>query len=174
MRRIGVGIAGVTLGLFVLVAIAAGTDEKIALDKLPKAVVDAVKAKYPKAKLVSAEKGDQDGKIVYEVDIKDGKSSIEVTVTPEGKILGAEKEIAAEDLPQPVSKALNAKYPKATIKKIEEVSKEDKITAYEILIVTAHSKMLEVTFDPTGKFIEEEKVGAKKKAEKKEEKKGNK
>ena len=53
--------------------------------------------------------------------------------------------------------ALEAKYPKATIKKAEAISKEDKLIAYEMLIVTADKKKLEVKFDPAGKFLEEEK-----------------
>jgi len=52
------------------------------LDKAPKVVRDAVKAKYPKAQIVAAEKGDQDGKAVYEFDLKDGEKKWEVSFTP--------------------------------------------------------------------------------------------
>ncbi len=52
------------------------------MDKVPKVVRDAVKAKYPKAQIVAAEKGDQDGKAVYEFDLKDGEKKWEVSFTP--------------------------------------------------------------------------------------------
>ena len=52
------------------------------MDKAPKVVRDAVKAKYPKAQIVAAEKGDQDGKAVYEFDLKDGEKKWEVSFTP--------------------------------------------------------------------------------------------
>ncbi len=58
--------------------------------------------------------------------------------------------------------ALEAKYPKAKIEKIEEVSKDDKVTSYEITVVTADKKKVEAEFDVKGKFIDEEKRRKKK------------
>jgi uncharacterized membrane protein YkoI len=155
------------IGMAVALVVVAGPawaddEEKVPLDKLPKAVVDAVKEKFPRAELVSAEKEKEDGKTVYEVALKDGKHKREVTLTPEGKIVSVETEIEAGDLPKAVAEALEARYPKAEIKKAEEISKDDKITKYEMLIVTADKKKLEVSFDPTGKFLEEEKKNGKK------------
>lgn len=165
----------VVVGLCVSL-VRADDEEKVALDKLPKAVVDAVKAKFPSAKLVSAEKEKEDGKTVYEVAIKDGERNIEVTLTPEGKIISIEKEISAKELPKPVAEALEKKYPKATITKLEEIIKDDKVKAYEALIVTAEKKKLEVIFDPTGKPLGEEKKDNEKdeKGEKNQKDKGNK
>jgi uncharacterized membrane protein YkoI len=133
-----------------------GKEEKVPLDKLPRAVVDAVKAKFPGAELVSAEKEKEDGKDVYEVAIKFKDHNIEVTLTPEGKILSIEKEITLKDLPRAVAAALEARYPRADIKKVEEIDK-DGVISYEVLLVTADKKKLEVTFDPKGKVLEEEK-----------------
>ncbi len=156
MRKLfTVGMVGLA---FVIAATSTRADEeKVALDKLPKPVVDAVKKKFPKAELNSASKEKEDGKIVYEVNIKDGKTTIEVTVTPEGKIVSIEKEITVKDLPKAVAETLESKYPKATIKKVEEIIKEDKLTAYEVLLVTAEKKALEVVFSPEGKVVSEEK-----------------
>ena len=157
----------VSLAVCALVSVPAvrAEDEKVPLDKLPKAVSDAVKKKYPKAKMVSAEKEKKDKKTVYEVKIKDGEQTIEVSLTPEGEIVEIEKVIAAKDLPTAVTTALGEKYPKAKIVKVEEITKGEKVT-YEVLLVTADKKKLEVTFDGTGKVLEVEK-----KDEKKEEKK---
>lgn len=152
-RMLSAGVA--TLALVVSGVLA--DEEKVPLDKLPKEVTEAVKKKFPKAELVSAEKEKEDGKTVYEVNIKNEGQTIEVTLTPEGKIVSIEKEITAKDLPKVVADALEAKYPKASIKKAEEIIKEDKLISYEMLIVTADKKKLEVKFDPTGKFLEEEK-----------------
>jgi putative PepSY-like beta-lactamase-inhibitor len=144
-------------GMLVVPAGVRADEEKVPLDKLPKAVADAVKAKFPKAELVSADKEKDNGKEVFEVNIKHEGASIDVTVTPEGKIVLIEKTIAAKDLPKAVADALKAKYPDATIKKVEEISKDDKIEKYEALIVAKDKQLLEVSFDPTGKFLEEEK-----------------
>lgn len=171
MRRLIGSMAGLSLLTLAVLAVRAEDDkeEKIPLGKLPKAVVDAVKAKYEGATLVSAEKEKADGKLVYEVNLKHKGHVIEVTVTPEGKIVSVEKVITVKDLPEAVADALKQKYPKATVKKVEEISKDDKITAYEVLLVTDGKKTLEVKFDPKGKVLEVETKGEKKE-EKKEEK----
>jgi uncharacterized membrane protein YkoI len=148
------------LSLLVLAG-ARADEEKVPLEKLPKAVTDAVKAKFPDAKLVGASTEKEDGKTVYEVAITNKGQKIDVTVTPEGKIVTVEAEIPAKNLPKAVAEALEKKYPGATIKKAEEISKDDKISKYEALIVTADKKTLEVCFDPSGKFLSEEKKGDK-------------
>ena len=145
-------------------------EEKIALDKLPKAVVAAVKEKFPEAEMKSAETEKKDGKTVYEVNIKVKGQTIEVTVTPEGKIVSIEKTIEVKDLPKVVSEAIEAKYPKSTIKSAEEVTEDGKVK-FEAVIVTTDKKTLEVSFDPTGKFLEEEKKEEEKKEDKKDDKK---
>ena len=73
--------------VFALVVLGVRADEeKVPLDKVPKAVIDAVKKRFPKAKLVEAAKETEGGKTEYEVTIKDGDTKIDVTLTPEGKI----------------------------------------------------------------------------------------
>jgi len=47
--------------------------------------------------------------------------------------------------------AYEAKYPKATIKLAEELSKDDKVTAYEFVIVTADKKNIRLWHVPTGR-----------------------
>jgi hypothetical protein len=159
-KSIFVGM-GVVLGLCLLAAAARADEEKIELDKLPKAVKDAVKKAYPDGELKSAEKVKENGKETFEVVLKNKRESLELVLTPEGKILAVEKEIAIKDLPKAVTEAIDAKYPKSTLKKAEEVTKDKKIT-YEVVIETADKKKLEVELDPKGKFVEEEKKEDKK------------
>ena len=47
-------------------------EEKVALDKVPKAVMEGVKKRFPKAKVTEAAKETADGKTVYEVTFKEG------------------------------------------------------------------------------------------------------
>ena len=156
----------VSLAVCALVSVPARADEeKVPLDKLPKAVAGAVEKMFPKAKVVSASKEVEDKKTVYEVSIRDGEQNVQVTVTPEGEITEVEKEIAAKDLPKEVRATLAEKYGKVTFKKAEEVTKGKELT-YEVLLVTKDKKTLEIKFDPKGKVLNVE--------EKKEEKKGEK
>jgi hypothetical protein len=135
-------------------------EEKIALDKLPRAVVEAVKKRFPDAKLKSAEKEDENGKTVYEVAITDKGHKSEVTLSPEGTLVEIENQLAAGDLPKAVANALDRKYPKANLERIEAVVKvrdgKEKLEYYEIHLVTAEGKKLEVTLTPEGKTNKEE------------------
>jgi uncharacterized membrane protein YkoI len=167
------GLSACVLALCVTVTTSAD-EEKVALDKLPKAVLDTVKARFPKAELLGAAKEKEDGKILYEVAIKDQGAKIDVILTAEGAITLFEKEIAAKDLPKAVTKALEEKYPKAAYKKIEEVTKvenkSEKLAYYEVLLVTPAKKRGEVQVDASGKIVNEEQ----KKNDKDDGQKGNK
>lgn len=137
-------------------------EEKVPLDKLPKAVSEAVQKRFPKAELVEAAKetskdGDKE-KVEYEVTVKDGGTKIDVMLTPDGKITLIEKEIAAKELPKAVTEALDGKYPKATLKVVEEVTKvtdgKEALDFYEVLLVTAEKKTFEVKLTAAGKITE--------------------
>jgi uncharacterized membrane protein YkoI len=134
-----------------------GKEEKVPLDKVPKAVLKAVKAKFKGAELVGAQTEKDGDKLVYEINLKDKGQAVEVSVTPDGKIVSIEKTIAAKDLPRPVSEAINSKYPKAKYKRVEELTEDGK-TSYEVLIVTAEKKTFEVVLEPSGKIVKEAKV----------------
>lgn len=130
-------------------------EEKVPLDKVPKAVLKAVKAKFKGAKMIGAQTEKADGKTLYEINLKDKGQSVDVSVTPEGKIVSIEKTIAAKDLPRPVKKAINGKYPKAEYKRIEEITEDGK-TSYEVLLVTVDKKKIEVMLDRDGKIVKQE------------------
>lgn len=156
--------AGIVSALLILTAVTFGDEEKVALDKVPKPILDAVKARFQDAELKGAGKETEDGKLVYEVTIKHKGQNIDVTLTPEGDILLIEKEITARDLPRPVAKALEDKYPRASYKIVEEIiqveKKEEKLKYYEVLLETADKKKLEVQVTAEGKIVNEEKKGA--------------
>ena len=133
---------------------AAEESDKIEISQLPKPVADAIKKKYAKAELKAAEKGDEDGKTVYEVSLKNGKDNMDVTLNPQGKILLVEKEVAEKDLPKAVLAAAKAKHPQGAIKLCEELWKDDKLSGYEVTIEMPDKKTAEVEFDAAGKPIE--------------------
>src|SRR5579863_7813714 len=145
-----------------------GGEEKVSIDKLPKPVVDAVKAKFPEAELVGGSKEDEEGKVLYEVSLKDEGQKVDVELTAEGKIVVIEKTIAEKELPTEVTAGLKAKHPRGKIKKAEQIIKEDKVVAYELVVTAGRRKQRtwEVTFDPSGKFVREEEKKAKEKQEK--------
>ena len=158
--------AGMATVLLILVPVAHADEEKVALDKVPMPVREAVKVRFKDAKVTGAGKETEDGKLVYEITMKDKGRNIDVTLTPEGAIVLIEKEIARKDLPKPVAKALDEKYPNATYKIVEQVikveNKEEKLAYYEVLLVTAQKQALEVQVAVDGKILKEEKKSSEK------------
>jgi hypothetical protein len=144
-------------------------EEKVPLDKAPKAVTDAVKKRFPKAELVGATKepGD-DGKPVYEVQIKDAGHNVDVTVTPEGKLVSIERTIEEKDLPKKTAATLKEKWPGAKYEIIEEIihvtDGKESLDYYEVLMTTTDKKKLEACIKADGtmaKPVEEKKAGDK-------------
>ncbi|MHB1423883.1 MAG: PepSY domain-containing protein [Gemmataceae bacterium] len=147
-----------------------GKEEKVPLDKVPKPALKAVKDKFRDAELVSAQTEKENGKVVYEINLKHRGQKIEATVTSNGKIVSIEKTLAARDLPRPVAEAINSKYAKARFQRVEEVTEGDK-TSYKVAIVTAVEKPIEIVLEPNGKIVKEEKADKGEKKEKKKDKK---
>jgi hypothetical protein len=151
------------LGLAGLVPLVAeGKEEKIALDKVPAPVVKAEKAKWPQAQIVGIEREEEDGKTTFEFGLKQGQRKWDASFDPQGAIVAVEETIADKDVPAPVKKGLDKKYPKANVLLIEKVTEGEGKTAkvfYEYKIKTKDGGV-EVKLDPAGKVVlEEQKKG---------------
>jgi uncharacterized membrane protein YkoI len=137
------------------------SEEKVPLDKVPKAVTDAIKARWPDAELPkqALKEVGEDKKATYEIEFKTKKDELEVTLTEAGEITLIEREMEVKDLPKAVTKALEDKYPKAQLKEADEVTKvegkKEKLAYYEVELTTADKKKLEVQVDPDGKILNE-------------------
>lgn len=143
------------LGGFTIGGLAVAKEEAVPLDQVPKAVLDAVQAKFAGAKLLAASKEDDDGKTIYEIELKHDGKQYDVSVSAAGRITEIERTIAVDDLPKPVVEAVRKKYPHSKVKKAEEISSgHEKL--YEVVITTLDKKDLELKLDANGKFIEDE------------------
>jgi hypothetical protein len=141
-------------------------EEKVSLDKLPRAVSDAVKKRFPSAELTKASKETEDGKTAYEVVIKDAGTKIDVIVDPNGVITAIEKTIAVGALPKAVRAALDAKYAGATYHGAEEITKvkdgKEALDCYEVVLTKSDKKKVEVQVGPNGRIKKEENEGEEK------------
>ena len=158
-------LTAVVAGLVLAQPAAAAQDkEKLGLDKIPKKVMDALKARFPKAKIQKWTKEKEGDTVLYDIELTQKGRKIEADIREDGTIHNWEKEIAAKDLPKPVRKAVDMKYPKSTLKEIMAVTAvkdgKDVPEGYEIVLETADKKPLEVTVAPDGKILEDS--GAKK------------
>ncbi len=159
MKSTVVAIIGMMLGMTALGSFAPGDDQKVALKDLPKAVLDAVKGRFPRAELKAAEKETEDNETIYEIALVNDGKSMDVSVDEKGEIEEIETEIAAKDLPKAVTEAVAAKHPKSSIRKAEEIveiddGKEEK--SYEVVVVDEAKKVFEVKVSPAGKILSDE------------------
>jgi Putative beta-lactamase-inhibitor-like, PepSY-like len=148
MRKLfAIGIVAF-LGLAVLTVPARTDEEKVPIDKLPAAVLKAVKRKFPKAEIEKATKEVEDGTTTYEVELEINDRSVDVSLKADGTILEIEREVPVAELPKAVRKKLAARYPGAKIVKAEELTKgEDGPVRYEVAIST------EVVLTAKGKIV---------------------
>jgi hypothetical protein len=169
----GQAFAALLAGLFLLVSAAHAQEkkDKLDLDKIPKRVMDTLKAKFPKAEIDKWTKEKEGNDIVYDIEFKQEGRKFEADIKEDGTLLNWEKEIAAKDLPEAAKKAVEKKYPKSTMKVIMEVIdvKDGKETpgGFEVTLETADKKEVEVVVSADGKITEDS-------GEKKDEKKKDK
>ncbi len=153
--------AGAALALLVLAAATPARGESLPLHMVPMPVLDAVRAWFKDARIAGAEKDRAGREFVYEVTIKHRGQNIDVTLTPEGTILLIKREIAATDLPAPAAKALENTHPKATYQVVEAVTRVEgsleKLAYYEVDLVTAQRRIVEVRVSADGKILSGEK-----------------
>src|SRR5438445_11523923 len=134
-------------------------EETVPPDKIPKAVMDALLAKFPKAKIDKCTKAKEGDDIVYDIEFKQEGRKCEADIKENGTFINYEKAIEAKDLPKAVRDAIEKRYPKATMKEIMEETevkgKGDKLSAYEVVLATADKKKVEVRVSPEGKILED-------------------
>ena len=159
MRRLTSWFGMASVLPFLVTAAHAGDVE---LGDVPQVIMETIKARFPEVKVAGAAKEKtQDGKEIYEISLEDEvQNTIDVTVTPEGAITLIEKQIGRKDLPAVVAKTVEDKYPKSRYRLVEEVievkDKEEKLTSYEVLLVTPKKELWSVTLDLEGKIVLEE------------------
>ncbi len=143
--------------LCLLILTTSARAEKLKPDQLPKAILDAVKTKFPDSKITEAAWESEGGETFYELSFTYKDHRYDVECTPQGDFRKIEKLLAAKELPKEVAKVLEDKYPKARLHEILEVTMKDKIEYYEVALVIAEKSEVEVQIDPKGKILKEDK-----------------
>ena len=151
------------IGLAVVVMVTASgivrADDNVPVEKLPKAVVDTLKKRFPKGELTKASKSGEGDKTTYEVSVKEGTLKADVDLTAAGAITGMEKQIAEADLPKVIAAAVKAKQPKGTVKTCEEViavkDGKEVLEYYEVVVETPDKKTVELEIEKDGKVRKE-------------------
>jgi len=90
------------------------------------------------------------GQLAYEVELTVNGHSRDVTIAPDGSVLEIEEEVALAALPAAVREALQQQAGSGTITKVESLTKQGKLVAYEAQVRTG-TKRAEIQVGPDGK-----------------------
>jgi hypothetical protein len=163
MRRSVALLGAFALFVFLGTGKVRAQEEAVAQDKIPKAVMNALLAKFPKAKIDKCTKAKEGNDIVYDIEFKQEGRNCEADIKENGTYINYEKAIGVKELPKAVRNAIETRYPKSSLKEIMEETevngKDEKLSAYEVVLATADKKEVEVRVSPEGKILED--TGAK-------------
>jgi hypothetical protein len=143
--------------LFGLAPVSIARDE-IALAAVPAKVLNALKAKFPKAKISKISKEKEDGRVIYDIEFTQDGKKFEADIFENGSYQNWEQEIALKDLPAGVVRAIADTYNKPIYKEVMAVmivrGGKDVLRGYEIKLSLARGKEIELKITPDGKGIE--------------------
>ena len=121
--------------------------------------MESAKAKFPGGEIKEASKETEDGKTVYELEMKHDGRNMDVTFKEDGTLVLVETAIPEKEVPEAVMKAVMGKYPGAKLKLAESVKKGPQVKKevdYYELHLAAGEKSVEVEVDASGKILETE------------------
>jgi hypothetical protein len=94
----------------------------------------------------------EDGKRLYEVELRVKGHGKDISMDEQGNVVEVEEEISMDSLSPMVRKGLTEAAKGGTILKIESITKNDKLVAYEANVKSA-AKRSEIQVGPDGKTL---------------------
>jgi len=120
-----------TASIFLAALTLLAADKKTTLDKLPPPVRAAAEAQIKGATLLGVSTEKEKGKTFYELETKRNGKTRDLLLDSTGKLVSAEEEIDLDALPAPVRAALQKQSGTAKIDRVEAITKDGKLVAYE-------------------------------------------
>lgn len=130
-------------------------EKKIKRSDLPPAVEKAVAAQSQGANIRGFSQEKENGQTFYEAALMVNGHSKDVLMDTNGQIVEVEEQIATDSLSPAVRDGLQAKAGKGKLVKVEFLTKNGKLVAYEAQVVT-DGKRSEVQVGPDGKPLDHE------------------
>jgi uncharacterized membrane protein YkoI len=143
------------LAMALLAINARAAETRISRDQLPDAVRKTADEQSKDATVRGYNKETENGQLEYEVEMTVNGHSKDVSIAPDGRVLEVEEEVGLDSLTPQVRTGLEAKAAGATIKKVESLTKNGKIVAYEAQLAKA-GKNLEIQVGPEGNPLDHE------------------
>ena len=127
-------------------------EKKLQRSDLPAAVQKTVDEQSKGATIKGFSTEVEDGKKIYEVQLTVNGHGKDISMDPQGHVLEIEEETLLESLPPAVRDGLTKAAGKGTIRKVESLTKNGKLVAYEAAVKTG-TKNSEVQVGPDGKKL---------------------
>jgi uncharacterized membrane protein YkoI len=144
---------GCVITAVLLLAISSATQEKrITKSALPIAVQRAAEEQTKGASIRGYSTEIENGRREYEVETILNGHSRDITFAPDGSVLELEEQVKLSDLPAAVRDGLQRKAGSGRIAKVESLTKQGKVVAYEADVRSA-AKRYEIQIGPDGKAL---------------------
>jgi len=130
-------------------------EKKINRSDLPPAVEKTVAAQTQGATIRGFTEEKENGQTYYEVELTVNGHSKDILIDPAGAVAEVEEQVEFASLPAGVQSGLQAKAGSGKLGKVESITKQDKLVAYEAKVVTK-GKRSEVQVGPEGKPLAHE------------------
>src|ERR1700686_1384739 len=143
-------IAAVTVLALCCAVSACGQEKKLKKSDMPAAVQKTADEQSKGATVRGYGRETEDGKVAYEVQLTINGHSKDVTMDPEGNVMEIEEEVDMKTLPAEVRAGLEKQAGKATVGKVESLTKHGSLVAYEAQVRDG-KKHSEIQVGPNGK-----------------------
>jgi hypothetical protein len=130
-------------------------ERKIPKSALPPAVAKTAEEQSKGAVVSAYTQDNENGQVEYEVEMTVNGHSKDVSIGLDGLVLEVEEQIAMGALPPTVQAGLKGRAGRGKITKIESLTKDGSIVAYEAQVST-QGKHSEIQVGPDGKLLDHE------------------
>ena len=127
-------------------------EKKLKREELPPAVEKTVAQQSKGAAIRGFSTELEDGKRLYEVELVVSGHGKDISMDEKGNIVEVEEEVSIESLPASVKDGLTKAAGSGTVGKVESITKNGKLVAYEAVVKTG-TKHSEIQVGPDGKKL---------------------
>ena len=136
-------------------SLAYAAEKPISRTELPPAVQKTADEQSKGATIKRFVKDNEDGQLEYEMEMVVNGHSKDVSIAPDGRLLEVEEQVELRQLPPAVQDGLQNKAGKGAITKVESITKNGKVVAYEAQVRT-NGRHSEIQVGPHGEPLSHE------------------
>lgn len=156
MTRIAIVAGIVAWGL--LTAVLWGVVGTVTSTTLPPTVIEALEARFPGTVIEKARLARRRGQTVYEItgrqpELRYPMRELKLLVDAAGRFLRVERSLENLELPVPVARTVQNRYPEGNIRTATEISTGEKFVWYRVALTTAWHESLRMDCSPRGGIL---------------------